>query len=148
LATDALVVDASIAVKWYLPDETDATTAQSVLIAYQSEGLALFAPLHIRYEVPSAIAVARRRGRIGVAASEAMLASFLDLDFLLTHDDQLVREAFAAAQQYGCAFYDGLYVALAQRLGLPFVTADRKLYDLVAFAPGTVWIADWALPAG
>ena len=63
---------------------------------------------------------------------------------LPTHDDdQLITDAYAAAQQYGCAFYDGLYLALAQRLDVRFILADRPFYDRIAQLPFVVWLADY-----
>ena len=150
MATDAVVVDASVAVKWHLTSETDAQVSGHVLAAYTRGVLGLHAPQHIHYEVPSAITIASRgrQPRLSVDEARTAIDEFLGIRITLHSDDVLVRDAFELAQQHGCAFYDGLYVALAQRMGLPFVTADRKLYELVRLLPGVVWIADWALPAG
>lgn len=150
MATNAVVVDASVAVKWHLITEDDALVSGRVLAAYVKGGFDMHAPQHIRYEVPSAITIASRgrQPRLSVDEARDAIDEFLDIRMTLYSDDDLVREAFAAVQKFGCAFYDGLYVALAQRLALPFVTADRKLYDLIADAPGAVWIADWETPGG
>ncbi|MBI2760227.1 MAG: hypothetical protein HYX51_02230 [Chloroflexi bacterium] len=55
----------------------------------------------------------------------------------------LVVAAFAVVQQYGCAFYDGLYLALAQRLGVRFILADRPFYNLIQQLPFVVWLGDY-----
>lgn len=60
------VVDASVATKWHLPDETDADRALALLRRHIDGELQLVAPQHLRAEVPSAITVATRavvRGR-------------------------------------------------------------------------------------
>ena len=55
----------------------------------------------------------------------------------------LLVAAQSLAFQYGCAFYDGLYLALAERLNLRLITADRKFYDLVSVHPLVLWITDY-----
>ena len=35
------------------------------------------------------------------------------------------------AYRYNITFYDASYIALAQELGLQFITADQKLYNKV-----------------
>jgi len=142
---DQLVVDASVAVKWHLITEEDAEHAKRLLLALGEGTITLFAPEHIRYEVPSAITVATRGAnpRLTAAKGRAAVSEFLALPLWTVSDDELVTCAYEAAQQYGIAFYDGLYVALAQRLSLPMVMADTRLHELVRHLPGMLWITDW-----
>lgn len=44
--------------------------------------------------------------------------------------------------QYGCALYDALYLALAQRFRLRLITADRDFYQRVRSLPAVVWIGN------
>jgi predicted nucleic acid-binding protein len=43
--------------------------------------------------------------------------------------EPLMGAAWDVARLYDRSFYDGLYVALAERTGCPLVTADRRLYN-------------------
>jgi len=144
-ALKALVVDASVATQWYLRDEVDAPRSALVLDAYLAGTTVLFAPDHIRYEVPSALKVATRitPPRLTDIQAQQALTTFLRLGFPTINDNALIAAGYAAAGTYGCAFYDGLYVALAQRLGIPLITSDAKLYRYVRQLPDVVWIADW-----
>jgi len=45
---------------------------------------------------------------------------------------------------HGCALYDALYLALSQRLAIPFITADGKLYRMIRHLPYVVWIGDYS----
>jgi predicted nucleic acid-binding protein len=36
-----------------------------------------------------------------------------------------------------------LYVALAERLPLPLLTAGRKLNDRIRHLPNVLWLTDW-----
>ena len=148
---ELLVVDASVATKWHLTDEPDADAAVALLRRYTEGELRFVAPQHIRSEVPSAITVATRmvpRGqqqpRITPAQATLYINDFLALDLPTVDDDDLVRAAADAAQRYGCAFYDGLYLALAERLGVRFILADDRFHRLIQHLPRVVWLSDYS----
>ena len=147
---DLWVVDASVATKWHLPDEPDADRALALLRRYIDGDLQLVAPRHIRAEIPSAITVAthaivrgQQQPRLTPDRAAIAIADFLALTVPTVEDDQLVMAAYAVAQQYGCAFYDGLYLALAQRLGVRFILADERFYRLIRHLPLVVWLGDY-----
>ncbi len=151
-AAETLVVDASVATKWHLTDEPDAALALALLDRFADGQVRLVAPQHIRSEVPSAITVTTRlrQPRLTREQGTAAIAEFLALALPTYDDDQLVGAAYEVAHQYGCAFYDGLYLALAQRLGLRFILADERFYALIRRLPFVVWLADYdaAAPGG
>jgi predicted nucleic acid-binding protein len=149
-ARGALVVDASVAVKWHLPDEDDADRALLLLDAFQRGLTDLLAPYHIRYEVGSAITVATlgRRPRLSRQSGELATAEFLALRLRTYTDRNLIPTAFALVHAHGCAFYDALYLALAQRLGIPFITADCRFHQRLGHLPDVIWLTDYpSLPA-
>lgn len=39
--------------------------------------------------------------------------------------------------------YDGLYLALAQQLHIPFITADNKLYQRIKNRSDVIWLGDY-----
>ncbi len=147
MAPDAnrLVLDASVGVKWLLADEEDSGLAQDLLRQFRLGDVGLVAPAHIRYEVFNALMVASRlrRPRLTPQAGIEATDEFLGLRIPTVSDDDLLLAARALAYQYGCAFYDGLYLTLAERLNLRLITADRKLNNLVASHPLILWITDY-----
>jgi predicted nucleic acid-binding protein len=145
----AFVVDASVAVKWHLPDEDDADIAFSLLDQYEQGDVDLLAPYHIRYEVGSAITVATlgRAPRLSRVEGELAIAEFLALHIETRTDEVLIPAAHALVHQHGCAFYDALYLALADRTGLPFITADRRLHQRIGHLPNVVWLGDYVAPS-
>lgn len=147
-APDGFVLDASVAVKWYLPDEPDLDAALELLDQYERNTLRLAAPSHILYEVPSALTVAIHQQQPRLAAGDAQQAlnDFVALGIPTFLDADLLRAAFSLNNAYGVAFYDATYLALAQRLGLPLIVADRKFYQRVAALPEVIWITDWRSP--
>ncbi len=144
-AARELVLDASVGIKWHLVDEEDSELAREVLRAYLVEELDLVAPEHIHYEVFNALTVASRRQRQRQTQEEAVVATdeFLQLAIPTITDDALLRAARHLTYRWGCAFYDGLYLALAERLNRPLITADQKLYNLIASHPLALFMTDY-----
>ncbi|MGQ0570100.1 MAG: type II toxin-antitoxin system VapC family toxin [Armatimonadota bacterium] len=142
----AVVVDASVAAKWHLADEPHTAEADAILTAYDHGRLRLLAPAHIRYEVPSLFVRAARRQRLTPQQAEEAIAEFLELGLETVEDDKLILRGYAIALDPGCAFYDALYLALAERLRLPFVTADDRLLQRVGHLPYVRWIEGFSLP--
>ena len=140
-----LVVDASVAVKWHLLDEEDADTALALFDDFVEGRVDLLAPDQIRYEVASSITVATlgRQPRLPRVEGEAALAEFLRIRIHLHADDALIPAAFDVVHRHGCAFYDALYLALAQREEAAFITADRKLHQRIGHLSSVLWLGDY-----
>ena len=143
--TNQVVVDASVAVKWLLPDEEHTDRARLLLSRYGQAEIQLIAPSHLRYEIPSAITAATfgRTPRLGQDEARDAIEEFLSLPIQTVDANELILSAYSLVHQSGCAFYDALYLALAQSLGAPLITADRRFYQRIQPAPGVVWLGDY-----
>jgi predicted nucleic acid-binding protein len=110
---DALVVDASVATKWFLTDEVDSEAAALVLSQFGHGEIVLRAPAYIRYEVPAAITAATLGAypRITPDDAQEALSEFLLLQLTTHENDELIQAAFSLVRRHGIALYDGLYVA-------------------------------------
>ena len=122
----AYVVDASVAVKWFSRERESDREAAFALRRRHVEGQTrLIVPELFLLEVPNAIKFAKR-------ASEDELAHVIttlhDLDLQIErHSWDVLRKTNAIAWAYNLTWYDGLYVALAEVLGYPLITADEVL---------------------
>ena len=66
----------------------------------------------------------------------AAVRAFAGLDIAWEADsDSRLLAAGSLARRFGISFYDALYVALGDELGMPLVTADRDLYEHIASGP-------------
>jgi predicted nucleic acid-binding protein len=120
------IVDSSVAVKWYL-DEVYSEAARS-LVASE-----LAAPSLLLVECAN---VFWRRCRIGdIKREEAQFAyETLAGAPLELHDlpGELGRRALQIGLSLNHPVYDCVYLALAERLGIPLVTADTWLKKAVS----------------
>ena len=62
----------------------------------------------------------------------------------ITSADVLLVSAYELAVTHRRTVYDALYLALSQREGCPYVTADEKLVNAIGGAvPDVIWLANW-----
>lgn len=138
------VVDASVAVKWHLQDEQDTEYAAALLADFRERKVDLLAPAHLRSEVPSAIRNAVRARRLTPTQGGAAIAAFLGWNVATVDSDALIEAGYDQAVRFGCSFYDGLYLALAERLGCPLVYADQRLRNALGTDfPLALWLTDY-----
>ena len=141
---EALVVDASVAVKWYLRDEEFVAQADDLRNRIRDGLLVATAPHLSRHEVASAVAVACRLGRLTREQVEHDLENYLQSGLSIDADpDWVLTESVRKTMDLPISFYDAVYLAFAEGLGIPFLTADRRLHDAVRErVPYIRWIGD------
>ena len=115
------VVDASVAAKWLAP-EPDSPLAEALLDDV------LLVPDLLFAEVGNILWKKQLRGEMDASATQ-MGARWLLQVPLQVHDSAgLLADALALALQLQHPAYDCFYLALAQRIDAPLVTADRRLH--------------------
>lgn len=120
------VIDASIAVKWYVKEESR-DLALRLRDDFVSASLDLHAPSLLLYEVGNAL-----RYHPGSTEGECAdaVTQLLNLGVSIHEPDApLASKAASLAYKEGITFYDATYLALAQSLGAKLLTADRHLVD-------------------
>lgn len=139
-----LVIDASVVSRWYLNNPPFVTDALRIRDAYAANELALIAPANLRYEVSGAIHSAIATRQLQAEQVHERLQAFLGLPMMLIESSELILEAHRLSIRYSSSFYDSLYLALADRLQVPFVHADGRLRDsLRGRFEWELWIEDF-----
>lgn len=136
------VVDASVAVKWFVPEQY-AGDAVRLLRA----DLTLLAPDLIWIEVGNVLWKKWRAGELTAAAVQGILDDFRRFPLEIWPAEGLLASAWEIAQVSGRTMYDSLYLALAVAAQTHMVTADRKLWEAVQgtpLAPHCLWVGDVA----
>jgi predicted nucleic acid-binding protein len=120
------VLDASVALKWVLT-ESDTPKALSVRDDFRQQFHELLAPDVFPVEVAHALTRAERKGLIRPPQASRLLADVLSTPMPLHPYRPLLPRAVAISSALRCGVYDCLYIALAEREGCEFITADDKL---------------------
>jgi len=135
-----LVVDTSIAVKWYFPEEH-----QDAALRVLSDLHTLSAPDLLTVEFTNVLWKHVRRGTATVAEVRIALDALLGVPLTLYPSADLVGLALDLACETGRTAYDCLYLALARLQGGQLVTADERFYNALrgsAYAPVVLWVDD------
>jgi len=123
------VVDASVVLKWYLRDETDADAALALQAQHVTGALHLVVPELLYLEVANALRW--KRGVSRELADEALAGLWaLGLE-IAPLTEPLLREALRLAHALGATVHDALYLALARARDCELVTADARFLALV-----------------
>jgi len=136
----AFIVDASVAVKWVLPERYS-----DQAVAVLNSGEPLESPLILPLEFDSVLCRRMRKGEITLEKAEDSRAMLRKLPIRLHPIESLLDSAFSLAAHTNSKPYDCLYVMLAARLGGRMVTADERLFNSLAgspFAGYLQWIGD------
>lgn len=123
----ALVVDASVAVKWLVVEEDSADARE--LVAADEE---LHVPRLLVSEVANAVWRKVRLSQVDRRAAGDLLATMSDMPVRWHADETICGDAIRLAIAHDRPVYDMMYVALARRLGARVVTADQRLVNALA----------------
>jgi len=139
-----LVVDASVVIKWFLPEPLS-VEARAILDEYQAGTVSLAAPDLINAEVGNIVWKKQRFQGLGEDDSNAVIEGFRKLTIQFTPTAELLADAFNLAVTHQRTVYDSLYLALSIREACQFVTADERLVNAVKPAlPAVTWLANWS----
>lgn len=120
------VLDASVTLAWAFEDE-GGEYAREVLARLKTEEACTTAlwPL----EVSNGLLVAERRGRIEPAASARFTRLLLALPIVVDPVDRrrVFEQSRGLAERHGLSAYNGHYLELAVRYGIPLATLDEGL---------------------
>jgi predicted nucleic acid-binding protein len=118
-----LVVDASVAVKWYVP-EIDSEKASALLVTEDR----LIAPDLLVAEFGNILWKKVGRGELTVQEVEGIVDAFVSTGPIIAHPSHLLlRPAVDIAITFQRTVYDALYLALAVAEQGRLITADERL---------------------
>ena len=115
------VVDASVVAKWIAP-ETDSPLAEALL---DDE---LIVPDLLFAEVGNILWKKQLRGEMDATAAQVGARWLLQVPMQVHDSASLLIDALGLALQLQHPAYDCFYLALAQRIDAPLITADQRLH--------------------
>ena len=136
-----IVVDASVAVKWLVPEPGEYAARQLLI-----DGGQLFAPSLIRIEVTAAILRLYREDRLAEEQARRVCGEWSGImssgGIGLIPDEELYAVALEIGFESRHAFQDCLYLAAGKTMKAEVVTADRSLHERGSKAGGRVRLLD------
>lgn len=133
-----LVVDASVAVKWYLEEDHAAPARRLLDGAYE-----LIVPDLFFAEIGNVLWKRWRRGELDDDVIAETLAALDRVPCETRSARPLLSRTMTLATSLQRTVYDSLYLALAMDTGARLVTADRRFHASVAgspFAGHILWV--------
>jgi predicted nucleic acid-binding protein len=124
----AAVIDASVALKWVLPEPDSA----QALNLHQAT---LYAPDFILPEAANALWSAVRRSLLSADDALTRFRALVAAPIALRATGTLSGEAMALGLRTNHPVYDCLYLALALELDLKVITADQRFFAAVGRHP-------------
>lgn len=119
-----VVVDASVAVKWFLPEPL--ADAAEILLGGAYE---LLAPELLVLEVENALWKRLRRHELAGASARRIVRDLERAPIEMFSIRRWASLALDLAVRYEITVYDGLYLAVATGHDCRLVTADRRLFE-------------------
>ncbi len=122
----SFVLDTSVTMAWLFEDEATPTTEAILDRLKEEEALV---PTLWTYEVGNVLLMAERRSRITEAQGRrfTQLLESLPIQISDSHLKSLWNNAIVVAREHGLNVYDGTYLDLAMREGIPLATRDKAL---------------------
>jgi predicted nucleic acid-binding protein len=139
-----VVVDASVVVKWLLPDSEREAPTEKALALLRSIRAGTVEPLQPPHWLAEVAAVlARLRPEI----ADSTLALLDALDLPVAADLAIYRRAARLATELGHHVFDTLYHAVALERGALLITADSRYQRKALHLGAIVGLAGWSQTA-
>jgi predicted nucleic acid-binding protein len=138
-----VVVDSSVVAKWVLR-EHDTPLAQQMFADVRSRGDRLIVLDLAIIEVAQAIWKQFHRRILFVDEARQLMGFLLSIPLQVEPALPRLPRGTEIAQAYGRSVYDALFIALAEEMNLPGVTADEPLQKAVGGDfPAILLLRDW-----
>lgn len=122
----SVLVDTSVLIKWFHEEgEQEVAAARALRDAHAAGALDAYVLDLAVYEVGNVLA--RALGWAGQRIHDQLLDLLAIVGPPVSMDPSWLRTAAAISEQHHMSFYDASWAACGQELGIPLVSADRRL---------------------
>jgi len=126
-----LVIDASVLIKFYVP-EVLSDRAERLLASVEKGDIDLLAPDLIYPEAGNILWEKQRLKELTRSEVEEITNAILSLSLKIEASRTLLPLAVEVAITYGVTVYDASYLSLAKVYETTLITADRKIFNVLA----------------
>jgi len=126
MAEEALVLDASVIVKWY-SEEDDSDIAQDIRDHFFKSKIKILVPDILFYEVANAL---RYNQVLTENEITSAIADLYEIGFeRIFMDKSMLSRTASIALKSNITVYDAAYISLAEQSECKYITADEKLVE-------------------
>jgi|SRR3989344_9011240 len=127
----SIIVDSSVALKWFYQDEEMSENANSVLNDSKNKSLQILVPELWLYEIANSFKSSIKAGRLNIRSARSYLEDLQDIKPVFVAFQSIMDLSLVLANKFDISIYDASYLALAKLQNIPFYTADHKLLDKI-----------------
>ena len=140
--TNAFVLDASVAAKWFLSARHETLTAEAtgVLQSFSRDEIKLLVPDLFWPEIGNVFWKAIKIGRMTRRSAEEAVATLREASLPTAPCLPILPEAFAISNTFDITVYDALYVGLAVARNHLLITADERLVNSLRDYFPVLWL--------
>lgn len=133
------VLDASVGIKLFIDEEFSDKVQRLFSGLAEDPEAEIYVPDLYYIECANILLKYTRRFRRPIEDSLADIRDLNDLALKVTSTAELMEDALMLAAEKDLTAYDACYAVLAQKIGIPLVTADSPLTKAINWA---IWIGD------
>ena len=142
MGDEFFVVDTSVAVKWYIPED-HSDLALLLLRKLEKPNVNFYAPSLFKVEFLNAIRKYLIRKLINEDVAREIIGEIQKLP--ITYVDitwERVNKAFLYSIKKNLTLYDSLYIIIAKEIGGVFITADKRVVNATTGDKSVVSLID------
>lgn len=122
------ILDASVVVKWFVEEEGN-EIALAIREKFWKKDIDIIVPDLLLYEISNAL---KHNPKFNEKDVKDAVESLINMGIrILIPSLDIFKKAIDIAFSYEITLYDAYYVALSDELKIPFITADKKLFDKI-----------------
>jgi len=127
-----IVIDASVLIKYVVPESDSPATIHMIDQLLLDDKATISIPDLLYIECANVLWKKVRRGEVDAQTAEDSLHDLTELECEVIPLSALSARALRLACDYGISAYDASYLALAEQVGTPLLTADERLVNCLA----------------
>lgn len=136
------VLDASVGIKLFVEEEFSDKVQRLFARLAEDPQTEIHIPDLFYIECANILLKYTRRFDRPLEDSLADIRDLNSLDLKVTSTSELIEDALILAEKKNLTAYDACYAVLAQKLGLPLITADAPMANAIDWA---IWIGDFEI---
>ncbi|OGP91180.1 MAG: hypothetical protein A2156_02645 [Deltaproteobacteria bacterium RBG_16_48_10] len=137
---ESVLLDSSVVLKWFRRDEIWREAALKLRKAYLDGHMVILVPDLLIYEIAN---VLRYKPDLTQLQVQEALTSLYDMQIRMGEISQLmIMEAIQLAYFHAITVYDATFIAMANYLKVPFISADEKLIQDLGKIPYVHHLSD------